>query len=147
MLRLGGLENSIFLTERDQSFMYTYRLIGDWSFENTFLVLEINILRNILAMKRVIFPINNLSIKRFFTKKDKWLWNISHNFAIFDINQCLIGLLKIIWIDLSLIIMTINSCNFAYVTVLVYIYLFFPYTYFSRIERFFTNTPFCSLIW
>ena len=29
------LENSIFLTERDQSFMYTYLLTGDRSFDST----------------------------------------------------------------------------------------------------------------
>ena len=83
---LERLEMSIFLTGRDQSFAHTYVYAWDWSFYGTSCALEINILWYILGRERVIFSINTLIIKRFFTKKDKWLWNISHNFAIFDIN-------------------------------------------------------------
>ena len=80
------LERSIFLTGRDQSFAHTYVYAWDWSFHGTSCALEINILWYILGRERVIFSINTLIIKRFFTKKDKWLWNISHSFAIFDID-------------------------------------------------------------
>ena len=80
------LEMSIFLTGRDQSFTYTYVYAGDWSFYGSSCGLEINILWYILGSERLIFSINNLIIKRFFKKKDKWLWNISHSFAIFDID-------------------------------------------------------------
>ena len=80
------LEMSIFLTGRDQSFTYTYVYAGDWSFYGSSCGLDINILWYILGSERLIFSINNLIIKRFFKKKDKWLWNISHSFAIFDID-------------------------------------------------------------
>ena len=75
------LEMSIFLTGRDQSFTYIYLYAGDWSFYGSSCGLEINILWYILGCERLIFSINNLIIKRFFKKKDKWLWNISRSFA------------------------------------------------------------------